>query len=93
MQDCWAKEKTTRPGIEDVVRRMMIWETLQESAPTQHRCVKNEQALSNGFSDVALPTVTAPKPPLSPSMMFNPGWAINVRVSPFFTLTNFEPFP
>ncbi|KAF8345093.1 kinase-like domain-containing protein [Amanita rubescens] len=77
MQECWAKEKTTRPGIEDVVKRMVVWETLQESAPTQHRCAKNERAFSNGFSDVALLTVTAPEPPLSLSMMFSPGWAIN----------------
>jgi hypothetical protein len=34
----------------------------------QHRCVKNERALSNGLSDVGLTTVTALKPPISPSM-------------------------
>jgi len=93
MQDCWEKEKVTRPGIEDVVKRMMIGETLRGSAPTQHRSVKHERALSNGLSDVALPTVTASKSPLSPPMTFDPGWTINVRVSPLFTLTNFEPSP
>lgn len=69
MQDCWAKEKTTRPAIEDVVERMMIWKTHRGSAPTQYRC-ENERALFNGTFDVALPIVTASELPrhVPPSM-------------------------
>jgi len=72
-EDCWAKEKTTRPVIEDVMKRMMIWETLQGSAPTQHRCVKDERVLSNGLCDNPLPIIAASKQPLhlSPSTMFD----------------------
>ncbi|KAF8322007.1 kinase-like domain-containing protein [Amanita rubescens] len=33
MQDCWAKEKSTRPAIEDVVERMMAWQNEKSTRP------------------------------------------------------------